>query len=210
MESTLIDMVGDKAVSVHAVRQFLRALVVPINGSTSEPAAPNATLARDCWEHLLEDLSPHFLDDTMSKMSLLHEHGLSCPAQVFRTYWKLEAVVLAVDAIGCQKRTGQLWMRLRKCVAQKNPKSSPQRQAAASIRARYKDQRFVRALVNADLLLVAHVLVSQGAAPIMNREQQRTLLLAHFARHGPLWQLGEVLREFSEPGSASSQGAVDL
>jgi ankyrin repeat protein len=180
-QSTLLELLSNPAVHPSSVHRFLVAFPLP----ECMPPRQRLLLARQCWEHLLDNRDPDRMEHVYGKMELLRNIKLHCPTELFRQHCHLEQVQLLVDAMGSQVKVGNFLCQLRRCL-------SVEGQHTFRHESRKVQQLQIK-LETADLLMVVHTL-GTGNVLSINAEQLQQLKLVHLARHGPVSELESVLR----------------
>jgi len=193
-QSTLLDLLANPAAAPASVSRFLAALPVV---STEMPPRQHLLLAKQCWEHLLDNTDG--VKNTLGKMDFLRHIKLYCPTKLFRPYYRLEPVQLLVDALGSQVQAGTFLCQLRQSL-------SADGQQAFRPDSR-KAQQLRHKLQTADLLMVVHTLGSGNVFSI-DTQQLQLIKLAHLARHGPVAELESLLLEARHEGSSASAAAA--
>jgi hypothetical protein len=180
-QSTLLELLSNPALHPSSVTRFLNVFPVP----KGMPPGKRLLLARQCWEHLLDNRDTHRMEYVYGKMELLRRTKLYCPTELFRQHCQLEQVQLLVDAMESQVKVGTFLAHLR-CSLSADGQHTFRPES-------HKMQQLQVKLEAADLLMVVHTL---GAVSVfsIDAQQLQQLQLVHLARHGPLTELESLLR----------------
>jgi hypothetical protein len=145
-QSTLLELLSNPALHPFSVTRFLNVFPVP----KGMPPGKRLLLARQCWEHLLDNRDTHRMESVYGKMELLRRTKLYCPTELFRQHCQLEQVQLLVDAMGSQVDVGTFLAHLR-CSLSADGQHTFRSES-------YKMQQLRVKLEAADLLMVVHTL----------------------------------------------------
>jgi len=193
-QSTLLELLANPALHPSSVKRFLTAFPVP----ESMPVRKRLLLAKQCWEHLLDNRDTGCMALVYGKMELLRRTKLYCPTDLFRQHCHLEQVQLLVDAMGSQVDVGTFLAHLR-CSLSVDGQHSFRHESS-------KVQQLQSKLETADLLMVVHTL-GTGNMFAIDTDQLQQLRLVHLARHGPVAELESMVRQQSQQEGRSAAAA---
>lgn len=179
-QSTLLELLSNPAVHPASVSRFLAAFPMP----ECMPQGKRLLLAKQCWEHLLDNTDADRMEQVYGKMDLLRRSKLHCPTELFRQHCHLEQVQLLVDTLGSQVKAGTFLCQLRRSLSADGQHSyRPESR---------KSQQLHSKLETADLLMVVHTLGTNNVLSI-DPQQLHQLKLVHLTRHGPVAEMESAL-----------------
>jgi len=204
-QSTMLELLANPVLPPSSITRLLTAFPVP----EDMPLRKRLLLAKQCWEHLLDDRDTGRMAHVYGKMELLRRIKLYCPTELFRQHCHLEQVQLLVDAMGSQVNVGTFLVHLRRSLSVDGQHTFRHQSS--------KVQQLQSKLETADLLMVVHTL-GTGNVFAINANQLQQLKLVHLTRHGPVDELKSMVRkltaqqqqEGSSAAAASPQAVCDL
>ena len=201
-QSTMLELLANPVLPPASITRLLTAFPVP----EDMPLRKRLLLAKQCWEHLLDDRDTDRMAHVYGKMELLRRIKLYCPTELFRQHCHLEQVQLLVDAMESQVDVGTFLVHLRRSLSVDGQHTFRHQSS--------KVQQLQSKLETADLLMVVHTL-GIGNVLAIHANQLQQLKLVHLARHGPVDELKSMLsaqqqQEGSSVAAASPQTVCDL